>query len=137
MPSKRQILLCFLLLVVAGLPFLAFAESGPLQGQIVNCGEKVPCSFAELVEVANRFIRFMLFNIAIPISIVAIVFVGIRMVWAQGDTGKYEAAKKSLWNLLIGLTLIIIAGLLVITILDLLKVKKDFILTDEIRGSTR
>ena len=105
-------------------PFLVHA-AGPISGGIVQCDT---CTFANVIETTKRLISFAVFNLAVPISIIAIVGAGIRMVMSQGNEGEYKKAVGNLWNILKGFAYVICAALIVMAVLKLLQVKSDFIL---------
>ena len=126
--------LCFLVLLVPlWAPQYAHAANTPL---VQKCsGENESCTFKDVAELIKRLIAFAVFDIAIPISVIAIVWAGINMVLAEGNSSKIEKAKDSLWSILKGLAYIILASLIVLSLVKLLKVKPEF-LPDEVNSST-
>ncbi|MBI5138601.1 MAG: hypothetical protein HZA95_02260 [Candidatus Vogelbacteria bacterium] len=113
----------FILILI--LPIIAGAQTNGL----VNCGTDTQmCTLSNFIDLLVNVVRFIVFNLGVPIAIVSIMWVGIRMVLARGDEPKYRAALKSLQNVLTGFGVIIICGLIVLAFLKLLKVKEDFIL---------
>ena len=107
------------------LPLSALAQTTGL----VTCGTGTDmCTLSDFIKLLIAVVRFLVFNLGVPIAVVSIMWVGIRMVWAQGDEGAYKAARKSLEHVLIGFGVILICGLIVLTFLKLLKVKESFIL---------
>ncbi|GEM_PF-7078585 len=95
---------------------------------LVQCGitSGTYCTFAHVIELIMRLVRFAVFSLAIPASVIAIMWAGIELIWAQGNPSALEAAKKHMWNIIIGFAIIITAGLIVLTILKAFKVKTDF-----------
>lgn len=95
---------------------------------LVQCGVYAGdyCTFQDIIDLVLRLVKFAVFSLAIPGSIIAIMWAGIQLVWAQGNSSAWEAAKKNLSHILWGFAIIITAGLLVLTVLKALRVKTDF-----------
>lgn len=88
---------------------------------IVTCGHgtSYDCGTCELIEMGNVFIDFV---IRIMLVFVAIIFAyaGYRLVMSRGNTSEYEAAKRMLSNIIIGLIIMLVAWLMVDTVMRLL-----------------
>lgn len=63
-----------------------------------------PTDFVDLVNTIARWI----FNIAIPVAIIMIIYAGIMMILAQGDSGKFNKARDILKYAVLGLVVIFI-----------------------------
>ncbi|OHB25495.1 MAG: hypothetical protein A2542_02120 [Parcubacteria group bacterium RIFOXYD2_FULL_52_8] len=116
-------------IVVLGLSTLvADAQTG-----IVKCalgGAESVCTFQDILKLMVDLVEFAIFRIAVPVSVLAFMVAGLQLVWAQEDANAWKKAKDNFVKILIGFALIICSGLIVLTILRLLKVKDGFILPD-------
>ena len=127
--NKINVIVFLSLLAICALPVAAIAQSTGSDSGLVTCGFGTQmCTLSDFIKLLINVVRFLVFKIGVPFAIVAIMWLGIRMVLAQGNEGEYKAALKSLRNVLIGFSVIIICGLIVLTFLKLLQVKSDFIL---------
>ena len=92
-------------------------------------GQTVPVSFEipnpiqaeSLVDLAKAIGKF-LFQIAIPIAVIVIIYAGILFLTSGGDKEKVTTARKALWYAVIGLAIILIGQgffTLIKSILDL------------------
>ena len=61
-------------------------------------------TFEELVDVIGTWI----FNLAIPIAVIVIIYAGILMLTAGGNPGKFQKGAKALWYAVLGLAIIFI-----------------------------
>ncbi|MBI2062699.1 MAG: hypothetical protein HYT61_00430 [Candidatus Yanofskybacteria bacterium] len=61
-------------------------------------------TFEELVNVIGVWI----FNLAIPIAVIIIIYAGILMLTAGGNPGKFQKGSKALWYAVLGLAIIFI-----------------------------
>src|SRR4051812_11062454 len=94
---KKLSLILILMTVVLGpvvVPHVAHAVS------IVPCGDArgpdgmpIQCNFSDLIRLMQNVINAM-FIISIPLATVAFVTIGIRLLFAQGDTSKITQSKK-------------------------------------------
>ncbi len=121
MSEKRVFLICLALLIFGSAPVLALAADSAFG--LVGCDT---CTFENFLELIYTLLRFLIFTIAIPAAVLAVMVAGLQMVWAQDNAGAWTKAKENLTHIVWGFALIIIAGLLVLTILKLLKVNKNF-----------
>jgi len=99
------------------MPMLSFAQSG-----LVRCGDTSnPCdTFAELMTLINTVIRFILFDMVIPIAAIMFAYAGFLMVTAGGSTEKVGKAKTIFTNVAIGVIIAVIAWLIISLILSIL-----------------
>ena len=111
-----------LFFVLIFLPAIAGAVSiwdgtGPPEGPTCNVGG--PCGFCDALKVVKNIITF-LFEIAIPIAVVMIVYGAIRMMLAGGSSENVSASRKIMTNAFMGLVIALGAWIIVNTILHIL-----------------
>ncbi len=97
-------------------------EQGAIRDRtVLNSGEgyEKECDFGSFVQLINNLINFA-FVAAIPISMIAFVWVGILFVTSQGNAGKIEQAKGIAWKVGIGFLFILGAWLIVNSITSVL-----------------
>lgn len=114
------------LLVAVFFPLLAAAQG------LVPCGNDPsdPCTFCDLIQLANTVINFLFTYIVLPLMAVGILASGITILTAGGSSGQIEKGKKMLWNLGIGFLIAATAWVLINTALgNLVKTGYNF-LTD-------
>ena len=110
-------------------PDLAFKEGKSLvpcghanpQGLITN-----PCSFKDALTLINGVIRFILFDLVVPIAAIMFFYAGFQLVTSGGSTEKRGLAKKVFTNAVIGLVIAAAAWLIVRTILSILNPAPGF-----------
>lgn len=61
-------------------------------------------TFQDLVKVIGKYI----FNLAIPVAVIVIIYAGILMLTAGGNPSKFQKGAKALWYAVLGLTIIFI-----------------------------
>lgn len=91
----------------------SFSIPNPLKGGASD--------FSSLVQVIAQWI----FNLAIPIAVVMIVYAGVLFLTAQGDTGKVTKAKDVLKWAVVGLAIILIGSGFVTLIQSVLELGSD------------
>jgi hypothetical protein len=109
----------FLMLVV---PVLSFAAG------LVPCGTNDsatpltnhPCEFKDFMTLINNVIRFILFDMVVPIAAIMFFYAGFELVTSGGSTEKKGIAKKVFTNAVKGLVLAAGAWLIIRTILLIL-----------------
>jgi len=82
---------------------------------LVPCGAKTndPCTLKDLFVLAEKVINFLLFQLAMPLAIVAILIGGILMITARGDTGQLQRGKDIFYYSVIGFILAFGAWLII------------------------
>lgn len=84
--------------------------------QIVNCGTgDVMCTFDDLINMGNVIIRFSLYVLIIPLSIISFAFSGFRYLTAFGSESEASKAKGQVMLTIQGVFLAFFAWLLVST----------------------
>lgn len=98
-------------------PLISYAQGG-----IVTCdgtSRTIDCGTCELIAMGNNVINFIIRFMLVFIAII-FAYAGYRLVMSRGSTSEYEAAKRMLTNIIIGLIILLIAWLAVDTIMKLL-----------------
>lgn len=101
----------FLMFIV---PTLSFAKG------LVNCTDGKLCDFNKLMDLINIVIRFVLYDMVIPIAAIMFAYAGFEMIISGGDSGARTKAKNTFTNVVIGLIIAVAAFLIVRTILSIL-----------------
>ena len=88
---------------------------------LVNCKGTVasPCDIPKLLETIRLVINFLL-SWAWLISILFIVYSGIRMVLAGGNEERLSTAKTSLNHAIVGFVIILVSFILINTVIGIL-----------------
>ena len=96
-------------------------------GGLVKCGTERdkdnnitnPCGFNDVLTLINTVIKFILFNLALPIAAIMFAYAGFELVTSGGSTEKKSKAKEIFTNVAIGLIVIAVAFLIIQTILSI------------------
>jgi hypothetical protein len=113
--------LVFLMLII---PSLSLAAG------LVPCDNSSahPCDFNALMALINTVVKFILFDMAIPIAAIMFAYAGFLMVTAGGEAAGARTKAKSIFtNAIFGLVLAVAAWLIVNTILSILGYTGDWI----------
>ena len=122
--TLRSLLICFVMLVVIALPIVVAAETN-----LVFCNTGKPdasgnfstnCGFPELIDLAQRFINFLILKIAIPVAAVSFSYAGYLILTAAGNSGQVAKGKEVFVKVGIGLMWMLAAWLVVDLILTAL-----------------
>ena len=98
------------------IPALSLAQTATSTGSgLVPCTTN--CSFNDLMTLVNTVIKFLLFDMAIPIAAIMFVYAGFELVTSGGSTEKRGLAKKVFTNTAIGLILAFACWIIVSTVL--------------------
>ncbi len=108
----------YLISIVATLTLAILVLPSFASADLVTC--KVNCGFTDLMNLVNRIIRFLLFEMAVPIAAIMFFYAGFEMVTSGGSTEKRGLAKKVFFNAFIGLVLAVAGWLIVRTLLSIL-----------------
>ena len=79
-----------------------------------------PCEFRHFMDLINVVIRFILFNLSVPIAAIMFFYAGLLMVTSGGSTESKSKATKIFTNTAIGLIIVAGAWLVVRTLLSVL-----------------
>lgn len=126
--NYRFILIFLAVLVVFNFLPLFLLAANPSQG-LVPCGaggSATPsdCRWADLVTLFEKIVNFLLFSVAIPLAVIAIVYSGIQILLAQDKPGQLSKAYGTLQKVGIGMFMSLGAYAIVKTIVSLLA-RKD------------
>ena len=106
-------------------PAISLAEGG-----LVPCDNSAgnPCDFNAFMALINTVIKFILFDLVIPIAAIMFAYAGFQMVIAGGDSaGARKKAKDIFSNAVFGLIIAVAAFLIIRTVLWILGYKGSWI----------
>ncbi|OHA89134.1 MAG: hypothetical protein A2653_02905 [Candidatus Zambryskibacteria bacterium RIFCSPHIGHO2_01_FULL_43_25] len=116
-------LLTLVLFVFLNVPNLAYAQN-PTSTFMDVCDDKPdlktgviqdPCGFDDLVELAEKILKFMII-IAIPLAALSFIWAGAIYITAEGSQSKIEKAHGIFKKTLIGFIFVLAAWVIVYTI---------------------
>jgi len=89
---------------------------------LIPCGDRNEpvCDFNQVMELINRVIKFLLFDISIPIAAILFAYAGIILVTSGGSESARTKAKNIFINVAVGLTVALASWLIIETILSTL-----------------
>lgn len=90
-------------------------------------GTSKACDFNAFLDLINTVIKFILFNLAIPIAAVMFVYAGFKLVTSGGSAEARGTAKRVFTNTLFGLIIAAAAWLIIRTVLSILGYQGDWI----------
>ncbi len=110
----------FIWLLFLGLGFCS-AFSVKAAG-LVPCGgpEEPACQICHLWQLFSNVINFMIFKLALPVGVLMIVVAGLMYLISSGEEKRIQLAKSIIFNVLIGVVLIMSAWLIVDTLVKTL-----------------
>lgn len=76
-----------------------------------------PCDFADLMDLVNNVINFLLFVIATPLVAIILCYAGFLLLTSGGSSEKMTKVKSIFKNVIIGYIVALLAWLLIKTIL--------------------
>lgn len=119
----RYILTIILLLAIF-VPSTTFAQTGPTGG-IVPCGYGTlpSCNLCHLYTGAKNIIDFMLFDLILPVAIIALLIGGIFMLASMGNPQMLQTGKTAITNTIIGVIIAFGSWLIIATIVNTLGYK--------------
>jgi len=112
--------LIFLMLAMPLVSSAALIPCGRSPGPGVDPATTHPCEFNDVMALINTVIRFVLFNLAVPIAAIMFFYAGFELVTSGGSTEKRGIAKKVFTNAVVGLVIAAGAWLIIRTILSIL-----------------
>jgi hypothetical protein len=109
------IIFIFTFAFVAVLPAIA-------QEPIVQCGNGVDdiCDYSDVESTVSRMVNFALLYVAVPASVIVIIWGGFEMIFSAGNESKFKAGRQKIQNVAIALLIAFGAWIIVQTVLDLL-----------------
>lgn len=98
-----------------------------LAAGLVPCGNEDPrqCNWDAAIGFANSLLTYLI-GIGILLAAIIIAWAGINILLAQGNPGKINDAKRMMWNVVVGLAVMILAFTIIKVILTTLGVRSDF-----------
>jgi Trk-type K+ transport system membrane component len=97
---------------------LAIATPAIAAGGLVPC-DGPDCDLSDLIRMGNNIIKFLVY-IGVFIGVVMIAWGGFNLVLSQGNESAMEKAKSRIWNVVIGLLIVLLSYLIVETVLNVL-----------------
>ncbi|OHA58537.1 MAG: hypothetical protein A2571_02055 [Candidatus Vogelbacteria bacterium RIFOXYD1_FULL_44_32] len=100
------------ILVGAQIPAVALAAETP--SKFIICGQTEDnCNFDNLKQLVNIVIEFVIFELAMPIAVIAIMYAGFLFVFHGDQSGERQKAISIFKNMGIGLVLMLAAYIIV------------------------
>lgn len=119
MKNTKKILISALVFLMLIMPVISFAANVPLVACDNSTGNL--CDFNALMALVNRVIKFILFDMVIPIAAIMFAYAGFLMVSAGGEVASARTKAKAIFtDVLIGLIIAVAAFLIVRTVLSIL-----------------
>ena len=98
------------------IPVASLADNG-----LVPCDNvTTKCDFNQLMTLVNTVIKFILFDLAIPIAAIMFVYAGIKLVFSGGSTEGRDVAKRIFTNAALGLVIAAAGWLIIRTLLSIM-----------------
>lgn len=121
--NKERSVQLFLILLVFLVPLSVLAQQNP-QGDFIPCGlykngELDECDFADLLTLVNNVLNWLVM-ISFSAAIITFSWAGFTLLTSGGNPVKKDQAKKMLWSVVKGFTIILAARLIVYTITNIL-----------------
>lgn len=114
MQNTKKILISFAIFFILAMPIFSLAANTPL----VTCDN---CTYNDLMTLIYRVIKFILYDMVIPIAAIMFAYAGFLLVTAGGEAAHARTKAKSIfWNAVFGLIIAVAAFLIVKTILSIL-----------------
>lgn len=94
--------------------------SNPAGGLVPACTNARGCQWADLMSLVNKVVKFILFDLGIPIAAIMFMYAGFLLVTSGGNPGDLTKAKGIFTSVLIGLVISAAAWLIINIILTTL-----------------
>lgn len=75
------------------------------------------CTFDDLIRLANSIIRFLMYDVAVPLAALGFMYSGARLVLFQKKEGEWTSAKERFWDVAMGFGYMLGAYVLIKTVL--------------------
>ncbi len=129
MINFKKILISLSVFLMLIMPVFSFAAG------LVPCGTNNPatpgtnhpCEFKDVMTLINTIIKFILFDLVIPIAAVMFAYAGFKLVTSGGSSEARGQAKNIFSNAVFGLVIAAGAWLIVRTLLSVLGYNGDWI----------
>jgi len=106
----------FLASMAQAVEYEGLVPCGPVYDKGKDIGTK--CNFCHLLTLIERVINFALYNIALPLVVVFIVWGGLKIMTAGDDTGKVQEGRKIIQSAIIGIFIALGAWMIINMILS-------------------
>lgn len=126
MKTFKQIFFAsFLTFLLVGSLAVVVAPRPTAAGLFIGCNEETkpdgtfvnPCGFDDLMLQINKFITFLIFDLAMPLAAIAFCYAGFLFMTSGDSPGNREKAKGIFKSVLIGFVIALAAFLIVKTIM--------------------
>ena len=123
--SKTKILTFFIVILIFTFSFFNFVQAVDTGG-LVPCGNITdkegnilnPCKFCNLITLVSNVINFALYNIAIPLVLVFIVWGGLTIMTAGDSPEKVSQGRKMIQSAIIGVFIALGAWMIINMVLN-------------------
>lgn len=106
----QKILAGFLSVFVFAVPVYAWAAIGiPCDGP--------NCTFDDVIKLANNIIKFLMYDVAVPLAALGFMFMGARMVLFPDKESEKTKAKEGAMDIIKGFAIMLGAYVLIKTVL--------------------
>ena len=114
----NKLILFSIILILIFSPLLANAS-------LVPCGrhsdsdpddgidETCPCNICHFWLLADRIINFIIWNLSIPVAVLALVIGGIILLTSGGNENRVTLGKEILWKAALGIFIVFVAWFLI------------------------
>lgn len=121
MKYLKQILPNLLVLFILLIPILSNAQTTPPDSGLVPCTDGKACNFNMLMKLVDNVIKFVLFQMVVPIAAIMFFYAGLLMVTSGGESAEAKTKAKSIFlNTILGLCIALAAWLIISTLLAIL-----------------
>lgn len=105
-----------ILFITIAISFLLYSN---VYAALVQCGNSVdnPCTYNDLIVLAKNIMNFALYDIALPLSVLLIVWGGIVILSSNGDESKIKKGRAIITSTMIGIGITFGAWLIVHTVI--------------------
>lgn len=127
MSKTKRFLISLTVFLILVIPAFSFGAG------LVPCGSASdpltdhPCEFKDVLTLINKVIKFILFDLVVPIAAIMFFYAGFKMVTSGGSTEARSKAKNVFSNTVFGLVIAVGAWLIIRTILSILGYDGDWI----------
>jgi len=107
---------CIVILIFT---FLFFNFTQAANGGLVPCSG-LDCDFCDLFKLGENVFTFAIFNVALPIAVIFVIYGGFKIMTAGSSPEKVSEGRKIIQAAAIGILIVLLAWLFVDTILNIL-----------------
>ncbi|MFA6177614.1 MAG: hypothetical protein WC694_01835 [Candidatus Paceibacterota bacterium] len=127
MQKTKKNIISFLIFLILIIPVISLASADGLG--LVPCDNSAEnlCDFNAFMALINKVIKFILFDLVIPISAIMFAYAGFLMVTSGGSTEAKNRMKSVFTNTVLGLIIALAAFIIIRTILSILGYEGDWI----------